>query len=64
MAKFFGKISRNSFRIHSGKIIRSDLFSEDWLLRHSQSLAETHGDVLRATQNNILPNRLNDNAKV
>ncbi|MFT9222219.1 hypothetical protein [Gluconobacter oxydans] len=64
MAKFFGKNSRDSFRIHSGKIIRSDLFSEDRLLQHSQSLAEIHGDILLATQNNILPNRLNDNARV
>lgn len=64
MARFFRTFSGGSFRLQSGKIIRSDLFSEDRLVQHSQSLADAHENILPATQNNTLPERLNDNARV
>ena len=64
MAIFSRKTAANSFRFHDGRIIRSDLFSGDRLLQHAQSLAENHENIVVATHENILPGRLDENAKV
>lgn len=64
MAIFPRKVANNWFRFHDGKIIRSDLFNEDRLLQHAQSLAENHENILFTKNSNKLLDRLNENAKV
>ncbi|QEH97077.1 glycosyl transferase [Gluconobacter thailandicus] len=64
MANFSRKIATHSFRLHDGKIICSDLFSEDRLLQHAHSLAKSHEDIVIGAYNDVLQSRLNDNAKV